>query len=57
VLPLAATHRVSWGIASFWGQPPANDQGSLYPGHYKVIMAVPGTKVSTSTEYTLAAGG
>lgn len=55
-LPLAATHRVSWGIASFWGQPAANDAGGLYPGHYKVIMTIPGTKVTQSTEYTLAVG-
>jgi hypothetical protein len=57
VLPKAARHRVSWGIAKFWEQPDGDDSGGLYPGTYKVIMAIPGTKVSQSATYKINPGG
>lgn len=56
-LPKAAKHRVSWGIASFWQQPAADSEGGLYPGRYKIILSIPGTRVSQSTEFTLSSGG
>ena len=56
VLPRAATQRVSWGMARYWDQPAANAAGGLYGGRYKIILAIPGTKVVQSTEYTLANG-
>ena len=56
-LPKAATHSVSWGVAEFWQQPDGDDEGGLYPGTYKVIMAIPGTKVSTSAQYKISPPG
>lgn len=55
-LPKAATHSVSWGKADFWEQPDGDAEGRLYPGTYGVVMAIPGTKVSTSTTYKLSPG-
>lgn len=57
VLPKAAKHRVSWGLARFWGQPAADAEGSLYPGNYKIVLSIPGTRVSKSTSYKLSGGG
>lgn len=56
-LPKAARHSVSWGKADFWQQPDGDAQGMLYPGTYKVVMAIPGTKVSTETVFKISPGG
>ena len=47
--PKATTHRVAWNVAAFWDQPAGDDQGGFYPGTYRIVFAIPGTKVSTST--------
>lgn len=56
-LPKAATHSVSWGVADFWQQPDGDGEGGLYTGTYKVIMAIPGTSVSTSAQYKISPPG
>lgn len=56
-LPKAARHSVSWGMADFWQQPDGDSKGQLYPGTYKVVMAIPGTKVSTETVYKISPSG
>lgn len=53
-LPKARVHSVAWGVASFWEQPVGTGEDGLYPGTYKLVMRIPGTKVETGTQFRVS---
>ena len=57
LLPKAATHSVSWGIAKWWSQPAADAEGGLPKGKYRIVLAVPGTKSKIETTFFLGGSG